>query len=66
MTGRPPICNSLLAGRERNDVFNYVENAIGAPVNKNNVFFENYPFPIFGEPRQPTIQVNRQGFEPLL
>jgi len=56
----------LSAHGQTDNVFKDVENTLGAPVDKNNVFFENYPFPIFRQTRQAAIQVNGQGLEPLL
>ena len=53
----------LSARGQTENVFKDVENTLGAPVHKNNVFFKNHLIPIVRQTRQATI---RLGLEPLL
>ena len=41
----------LATRRQTNNVFDDVEDALGAPIDENNVSFENDAFPVFGQAR---------------
>jgi hypothetical protein len=47
--------DSLLAGSEGDDIFDDVENPIGAAIEQYHVAFQHNPFPVFREPRQAPV-----------
>ena len=51
---------------EPNHVFDDVEDALCAPVDENDISFENHPFPMFRQTRQASIQINRKRLQPFL
>jgi len=50
---RSSPCNwlELATRRQTDNVFDDVEDALGAPIDENNVSFENDAFPVFGQAR---------------
>ena len=54
---RSTPCNwlELVTRRQTNNVFYDVEDALGAPIDENNVSFENDAFPVFRQAREASI-----------
>lgn len=54
---RSTPCNwlELATRRQTNNVFYDVEDALGAPIDENNVSFENDAFPVFRQAREASI-----------
>ena len=48
-----------------NHIFNNVEDSLDAPVDENDISFENYALPVFRQPRQASIQIDGQRLMPI-
>src|SRR6185437_1291938 len=60
----------ILIDRRTNRILDIIENIvetpIGAPIDQDHIALEHHPFPIFREPRQAPVQIDRQRLQALL